>query len=250
VISELVAELRDVVDVSRADDDRTGYFAAMYLGVTTAVERGVRDGIFTTPDRLSLLTVTFARRYLDARALHRSGGQTSESWKVAFDAAGTWRPTVLQHLLLGINAHINLDLGVACAEVAPGPAILNLEPDFVQINQVLAGLVQEIQHRLNRVSALYRFVDQIGGDADRVVINFSIARARHQAWQLATELAVLDATSAQRRIADQDIVVARLAQRLLRPGVVASTGLLAIRITERRRVSDIVSLIADEPAHR
>ena len=30
--------------------------------------------------------------------------------------AGRWRPIVLQHLLLGINAHINLDLGVTASE--------------------------------------------------------------------------------------------------------------------------------------
>ena len=75
MISELVSEIRTVVDDARDHDDRSGYFAAMYLGVTTTVERGVRDGIFATPDRLSALTVTFARRYLDALERHHGGGQ-------------------------------------------------------------------------------------------------------------------------------------------------------------------------------
>jgi hypothetical protein len=39
-------------------------------------------------------------------------------------------PRVVQHVLLGMNAHINLDLGVAAAEVAPGPAIAGLRGDF------------------------------------------------------------------------------------------------------------------------
>ena len=137
-----------------------------------------------TPDRLSALTEAFAQRYLDALRAHLDGGPPTQSWGVAFDAAGRWRPTVLQHLLLGINAHINLDLGIACAEVAPGAAIVDLRTDFEQINDVLAGLVAGVQERINSVSPLYRFVDDISADADRAVVNFSIARARDEAWQV------------------------------------------------------------------
>ncbi len=120
MIDELVSEMQAVVTDARENDDATGYFAAMYLGVTTTVERGLADGTFTTPDRLSELTTAFARRYLDALRFHRRDGLPTESWQVAFRAAQTWRPTVLQHLLVGMNAHINLDLGIACATVAPG----------------------------------------------------------------------------------------------------------------------------------
>ncbi len=244
MIEEVVTDMRAVVDDASECDDRNGYFAALYLGVTTAVERGVRERIFATPDRLSALTVTFARRYLDALELHRNTAHTSQSWQVAFDAAQSWRPTVLQHLLLGINAHINLDLGIAAAEVAPDRAIVDLQPDFVQINQLLAGLVAGVQQRINHVSPLYRFVDDISADTDRAVVNFSIARARDEAWRFATALAPLDAASARMAIADRDITVAKLGRRVLHPGTVASTGLLAVRLTERRSVSDVIALLS------
>ena len=51
----------------------------------------------------------------------------AQCWSVAFHAAHRRPPIIFQHLLLGMNAHINLDLGIACAEVAPGPAIDDLE---------------------------------------------------------------------------------------------------------------------------
>jgi hypothetical protein len=244
VIGDLVAEMRSVVGEAIEDDDASGYFAAMYLGVTTVVEQGLSAGTFATPDRMSELTIAFAGRYLDALRLHRRGDRPTRSWQVAFGATETWRPTVLQHLLLGINAHINLDLGVACAQVAPGDAIVELEPDFTQINHVLAGLVDSVQDRLNRVSPLYRFVDDIGGSADRAVVNFSIARARREAWRFATALAPLDREAAMQRISDQDLAVARLADRVLRPGPIASTGLLAVRLTERRRRSEIIEMLS------
>ena len=244
MIGELVSEMRGVVDDARGREDASGYFAAMYLGVTTTVERGLADGRFTTPDRLSRLTSAFARRYLDALALHRGGGSPTESWQLAFHTARTWRPTVLQHLLLGMNAHINLDLGIACVAVAPGPEIVELEPDFVQINSVLAGLVQEVQDRLNRVSPLYRFVDDVAGDADRAVVNFSIARARSEAWRFATELASMDTSTAAQRMAEQDRTVSRFGTRILRPGPLAATGLLAVRVTERRNRSAIIDILS------
>ncbi len=248
MIDELVSEMRTLVDDARTRGDANGYFAAMYLGVTNAVERGLASGTFTTPDRLIALTTAFARRYLDAVQMHQRGEQPTESWQMAFRAAHTWRPTVLQHLLLGMNAHINLDLGIACAEIAPGKDIVELETDFRQINAVLAGLIQTVQERLNRVSPLYRFVDDVGGAADRAVINFSIGRAREEAWRFATALASMESTTAAQRIADQDKAVADLARSVLQPGPITSTGLLALRFTERRHPSDIVGILADDAA--
>jgi hypothetical protein len=244
LIADVVGEMRSIVDRAKIDDDVNGYFAAMYLGVTTTVERGLSTGLFTTPERLSALTVAFAGRYLDALALHRRGEPPTQSWDAAFAAARTWRPTVLQHLLLGMNAHINLDLGVACAQVAPGDAIGVLEPDFLEINRVLAGLVQSVQDRLNRVSPLYRFVDDISGETDRAVVNFSIARARTEAWRFALELAPLDAAAREQRIATRDDAVARIAARVVRPGAIASTGLLAVRLTERGKRAEIIDILA------
>ncbi len=245
-IAELVAEMRAVVDDAIERADVNGYFAAMYLGVTTAVERGLADARFTTPERMVELTTQFARRYLEALRLHRVGEMPTESWRVAFRAAQTWRPTVLAHLLVGMNAHINLDLGIACARVAPGRDIVELEPDFTEINDVLAGSVQAVQDRLNRVSPLYRVVDDVGGDADRAVVNFSIARARHEAWRFANALAPLDRAAAARRIGAQDRAVSRLGSTVLRPGTFASAGLLGIRLTEKWHRSEIIEILATE----
>ena len=63
------------------------------------------------------------------------------SWRVAFDAAARRRPIVLQHLLLGMNAHINLDLGVTAATFAGPEGLATVRRDFDAINRVLADLV-------------------------------------------------------------------------------------------------------------
>lgn len=237
--------MQSIVSTCATRHSPAGYFPAMYLGVTRAVEQGINDGIFTTPDRLTRLTIAFAQRYLDAWSTHESGGEPTDSWQLAFRSAAEWRPTVLQHLLLGMNAHINLDLGIAAAATAPGDAIHDLRNDFEQINKVLASLVQTIQRQLGRISPLYRFIDEVGGDADRAVVNFSIARARDEAWRFATLLAAADPATARQRITAQDRVVARLGGTIRRPGLVTSTGLLAVRLTERRRPGEIIELLSN-----
>lgn len=243
-IERVAAAMRAIVATSTRRNSATGYFAAMYLGVTSEVQRGLADDMFTTPDRLVQLTCVFAQRYIDAWQLRETGGQPSGSWDLAFRACGDWRPTVLQHLLLGMNAHINLDLGIATAQVAAGTAISELRPDFDQINNVLAGLIDKIQSELSRVSPLYRFVGDVSGSIDSTVIRFSISRARADAWKQATFLASAEPDSAAKRIADQDRHVASLGAMIVRPGVVPSTGLLGLRITEMRSRRAIINLLA------
>ena len=163
---------------------------------------------------------------------------------MAFRAVDQWRPTVLQHLLLGMNAHINLDLGIASAQVAHGDSIHDIRVDFEEMNDVLAGLIQTIQDHLNAVSPLYRFIDDVTGTVDRAVINFSIARARTEAWKLAVFLAAADPTAAQQRIAEHDRLVAALGAKILRPGPLPSTGLLAVRLTENRNPAAIIETLS------
>jgi hypothetical protein len=243
-IHSVAETVQSIVDTSRERNSATGYFAAMYLGVTRVVMKSVDDHQFTTPQRLVDLACAFAQRYIDAWRLHEAGGRATTSWEVAFRAAGEWRPIVLQHLLVGMNAHINLDLGIASAHVAPGDAIGALRADFDLINNVLAGLIQTIQGELNQISPCYRFVSDVGGGVDRAVINFSIARARAEAWKLATFLAAADPATAARRIAEQDRVVGVLGATILKPGTVTSTGLLAVRITEKRSPAKIIDILS------
>ena len=44
---------------------------------------------------------------------------------------------------MGMNAHINLDLGLAAAEISTPENIHSLATDFRRINQVLADLVRQ-----------------------------------------------------------------------------------------------------------
>ena len=52
---------------------------------------------------------------------------------------------ILQHVLVGMNAHINYDLPLAVIAAANGDKIADLEQDFNAINDILADLLDPVQ---------------------------------------------------------------------------------------------------------
>lgn len=251
VLDQLDEVIRDCLDTG----DRRGYFAVLYRRVTRKVEQGIVEGFFDDPERMVRLDDVFAQRYLDAMAAHDAGRSATDSWQLSFDAAGRRRPLVLQHLLVAINAHINLDLGIAAAECSPGDELPGLRRDFDRINAILAAAISTIQADLERISPWIGMLDRVGGRvgarAGTEFVRFSIVTARAGAWRFAVEL---DATPAAHRpvaIAERDAAVARVGRQVLEPGGPLGASLLAIGLRERRQVpANIRALLASAPPSR
>ena len=147
-----IAALTAVMDECAERDDRAGYFAAMYLAVTRTVQARAAAGAFEDPARMERFASRFAGRYLDAYDGWRAGEPISGSWEVAFRTARRWWPIALQHLLLGMNAHINLDLGVTAATFAGQGRLAEVRNDFDAINRVLSDLVDACQGAVGAIS--------------------------------------------------------------------------------------------------
>ncbi|TFG92511.1 MAG: hypothetical protein E4H11_09350, partial [Myxococcales bacterium] len=114
---------------------------------------------------------------------------------------------------MGINAHINLDLGVAAAAAAPPGEVEALRDDFETINDVLAELVDRMQASLASVSPWTRWVDVAGLRFDEAVVTFSLRRARADAWDFATALSSASPDERRRLEAQRDADVAALGAR-------------------------------------
>jgi hypothetical protein len=248
-IDDVLHRLGVIIDDARRDGSRLGYFAALYRNVTAEVQRGIADGRFADGPRMERLDVVFANRYLDAYDAYAAGRPASRCWAAAFDAATRWPPLILQHVRLGMNAHIHLDLGIAAAEVAGGAEIGALEGDFRAINALLREMVDDVQRRIATVSPWMWIVDRIGLRGDETICGFCIGGAREVAWRVATGLAPLDATARTAEIARLDAMVAALAIPVAHPGLLVRTALLGVRLREAgdvRRVID--ALDARRPA--
>jgi hypothetical protein len=244
-----LGQFEAVIERSRREKDRVGLFAAMYAGVTRSVREGCGNGAFAEPVRMERFVTAFADRYFVAHDAWRDGQRAPAVWTTAFEAARRWRPIVLQHLLLGMNAHINLDLGVVTAELAGGPEELPaLRSDFDTVNDVLATMVDPAQRALTAASPWFGLVDSFGARSDEALINFSLRRARQQAWTLAERLVALPRHEQAEEIDRVDRAVDRIAHRVLHPGPGVSTGMLVVRLREPWRATRALDVVTAVPA--
>ena len=227
---DLAKHLSQIVAEERQKGGAAGYFAALYLRMTRAVIAGIEAGRFEDGPRMERLIMVFGARYLEAYQRCNSGVAAGKAWQAAFEAHRLNRVSIIQHLLLGINAHINLDLGIAAGEIAPGPAIETLRKDFDTINAVIAGLVDDIQDRLGSMSFPMRLLDRLAGTADESIANFSIHAARAASWQAARAYAHAQ-PGAERAalISGLDAAAYQLAQGIVNPGWLANLILVPVR---------------------
>ncbi len=242
-IDEVIERLDHIIDSARRERSRLGFFPALYRQVTIAVKQGIASGRFEDGPRIQRFDVIFANRYLEAHERYIRGEYPGESWLVAFRSAGHWRPLVLQHLLLGMNAHINLDLGVAAAHTCPGDKLSDLKHDFDEVNKVLSELVDEVQRRIALVSHWLGLADRIGNRSDEAIVNFSMRNARDAAWDLALKLAPLESDSQPPEIASRDRTMGHFAKVIRTPGILGSLIALTIRLRESNDVPRIIDVL-------
>lgn len=238
-IQDVIDQLGEIIAECQQGNSRLGYFPAMYRKVTVRIKEGVENGRFQDPDRLEHLDVIFAQRYLDAYRQYRQGQQPTRAWAYAFDRAQEPQHTVFQHLLLGMNAHINLDLGIAAAEVCQDCDLAPLKEDFFAINEVLASLLDEIQDSLNQSSPLFQRIDTLGGRADEALGNFSLRHARRSAWRKAVALHKLPPVQHPAAIQRYDRSTSRMAQIICptrRVAQLLSSGISRSEIEEPHQI--------------
>lgn len=247
LIDQVIEDLDGIVARALAENDRIGYFAALYRRVTVKVKEGIETpGFFEDPARMDRLDFAFASRYLEALRQWREGRAPTAAWAAAFRATRSMRPVILQQLVLGINAHINLDLGIAAARTAPGPALPGLKGDFIRINQILASLVHRVEDQIGSLSPKFRWLARVAGEDGVRVVEFSLGVARDEAWRLALELGPLEPAAQEPLIARRDRETARLARKVLHPGPLLDLVALLVRLWEVkdvRRIIDVLSAV-------
>lgn len=240
-IDDIIAEMDRVIERCIHEKSKLGYFAVLYRDVTLRVRDGIAAGRFEDGPRMERLDVIFANRYLDALHTYWGGGIPTQSWVVAFEAAHQWAPIILQHLLVGMNVHINLDLAIAAAQVAPGDALPGLERDFEEITVLLNEMVQGMETRIEQVSPWFRLIDWAGGRTNEQVCGFGMQQARDMAWMAAERLASLKADDLDREIAWHDKIVATLGRLIRTPlGIRLRLGLVLILLRESRDVPAVM----------
>lgn len=242
-IDDIVFALDSIDRDSIRTQSRAGYFAALYKRMTMAVREGIKKSQFKNGPRMETLVIIFAQRYLVAFEAFKKGNECSSSWQGALTGCSNRSLIVLQHLILGINTHINLDLAIAAAAVAPGDGIHALQTDFNRINFVIASLVDDVQRCLEEVWYPMRFLKNMVDKQGGAVLNFSIDMARKTAWANALMLANMNAAGQVPHIKTMDTMVRGIGEKIIRPGFRLQLLLRLVRQTEYEDVSRTIHLI-------
>jgi Family of unknown function (DUF5995) len=244
-IDEVLAELDQNILRARNEKSRLGYFATLYRNVTLNVKQGIANGFFEDGARMEKLDVTFAGRYLAALQSYRAQQNTSRCWLVAFQTADQWSPIILQQLLIGMNAHINFDLGIAAQAVAPGSELASLKTDFNRINDILAGMVQKVRSDVEEVSPWIKLLDAYASQTEDRLIDFSMSKARASAWLVANMVNSTPADKLGRELEILDEGVAKLGGLIASPkGFLFNLGLRIIRVRESNDVPHVIDVLS------
>lgn len=240
-ISDVLRMLDDIIEDTRSRRDPLGYFAALYRQVTLKVRDGIREGFFDNGTRMAQFDAAFANRYFAAYQAFQAGSKPSKSWQVAFKSTQSGQ-IILQDLLVGINAHINLDLGVVTAEGFPD-SLNSFHGDFDKINQILAALVSGVEAVVGRFSPLIDLLDRVGGRDQDAVLNFSLDAARDDAWRNAVILSLQPPSIRPYTIQALDGKTAFLGKLISQPGGLAARVIGLIRDMESRNVPAIIDAL-------
>lgn len=238
-IDDVIRILDAIIVETKNDNSTLGYFAALYQKVTKKVKEGIDNGYFDDAKRMEDLDVIFAARYINAYYLFKNGGKPTESWQEAFALAPKYWPIVLQHLMIGMNVHINLDLGIAAAQVMEGKKIDELKGDFNKINKVLADLVIDVEQSLSAIWPTLGVILKFTGKIDNLLADFSMELARDGAWKFATQ--IHDKPNSEALIAQRDCKVAKIGLLITKPPLMLRLAFKVIRLGERGSIREKIA---------
>jgi hypothetical protein len=127
--------------------------------------------------------------------------------------------------------------------VCPGDALPALHTDFDRINEVLGALTDDVKRVVAEFSPMLHLLDEIGGDAEDAILNFSMTAARDDAWQHAQILAAQAEAQQGATIAMIDAKTTFLARLVAEPGRLLTAVLDTVHLGESTDVAAIIEAL-------
>lgn len=192
----ITRRMADLIRGWEAQGDRRAIFLSCYAMMTRNMLAALDSGGFHDPAWVRELLERFADYYFRALAA-ADGGEpaTPAAWRLVFETTSGDGGHVLQHLLLGVNAHINYDL-VLCLEDVLAPEWHALSPaerqaryeDHCHVNDIIIRTIDAVQDQVvERYAPMMGVVDAAFGPLDEWLIGRLIARWRDEVWEHALE---------------------------------------------------------------
>jgi len=176
--------------------DQRRIFLGCYSQMTGNMLKAIQAGEFHDNAWVMELLEHFADYYFKAlQAYEQQPARAPSVWQIAFEAARDSHVHVLQHLMLGINAHINFDLVFALEDVLHAEWV-GLSPrqrmeryeDHCRVNEVIARTLDAVQDSIvERFAPKMDLIDDGMGRVDEWLASKVISIYRDRVWQMAVE---------------------------------------------------------------
>lgn len=174
--------------------DRRSIFLSCYRMMTENMHSAIQTGEFFDPDWVETLLVHFANYYFSAVEYYDLNDEKiPPPWKVAFEAARRADLSVMQHLILGINAHINYDLVFVVVDMLDNEwRSLSAEKreqrhsDHRQVNHIISSTIDAVQDTIVETrEPMWDILDKLLGPMDEWLVSRLIADWREDVWERA-----------------------------------------------------------------
>lgn len=217
-MNESLNRMRSAADAWSAEGDRRCIFVEAYATMTERMLASMEG--FDDPAWVGTLLSRFADYYfLAVRQFEVGDPSLAPAWRVAFETCGSGEPSVLQHLFLGINAHINHDLAFAVADLLGSEEdVVTRHGDYLSVNRVIDDTIDLVQATVVAPqSRLLELADRLCGPVDEWVFSRLITGWRNDVWTHACDIALGDPsarTAAADRVSREAMERAQLIARI------------------------------------
>lgn len=226
-VLEALRALDTVTERLLAAGDARAAFPDVYAIITRRVAESVALGdgaLFYEPRWVSRLAGRFCERYLETLRWSINGEpQDTGAWEVTYEASAQPGTLPLQHVLLGISAHINFDLAAGIHRtilelgVTDAVAMRRYKHDHDAVNALLrASFPEALDHLIQRHRCEgSRFIYHRAYATAEWGIMRVLERWRERAWHDAMEMLDARTGAAQAEIVQRMEQLARRYARLL-----------------------------------
>eukprot|EP01119_Soliformovum_irregulare_P002169 TRINITY_DN1233_c0_g1_i1.p1 TRINITY_DN1233_c0_g1~~TRINITY_DN1233_c0_g1_i1.p1 ORF type:complete len:280 (+),score=39.28 TRINITY_DN1233_c0_g1_i1:37-876(+) len=152
--------------------DPRAVFAVAYLFMTANAKKLIQNLYFDDGNKMVDFISTFAGRYLDAYTAWENGQYSNVSlpWAVYYNFLATKRDDVTQDITIGMNAHINYDLGIAAYQ--QGYALPQWRDDYYRVNDLMAQVDANVTNALARYDPQFHNTDWVSQTYFQASIDF------------------------------------------------------------------------------
>ncbi len=189
---KLIQKMFQLAEEWEAKADRRAIFLRCYSMMTENMCLAIDQKRFQDNEWVEGLLRLFADYYFDALTCFDCGEDVPKIWESVHQAAAFEKQLhVLQHLLMGVNAHINYDLVLTLYDL--------LHPEWEQlsesqrktryedhclVNTIIAETIDAVQDEvIEKHAPSMEWLDQLMGRLDEYLTVSLIRRWRDEVWQ-------------------------------------------------------------------